>query len=271
MLILAIALPLLIGLGGLFLMDPADRPKGIGQKAIQVVRGYPYAAVLSGVILFLLVVAPIFKVRTIIRRWEDAHIPIVVKPDAYEQVAGELEKAIDGAGLDLARARAPRVREVPSKLLAAVGGASVRRLVPDQLVMLKAKSLEVTIHPSDVSIAGTKAAVAQARAAIADRLTFAEAYLTTSKEAQEVEDALREVNDPRTVDLNAAKGWLEALDKRLARLTIPYEEWEVLYRQRLQLERNLLRHAERMDKAPAPPASPRPGLLQKVRDTLSSN
>jgi len=76
MLVLAIALPLAVGAGGLFLMDPADRPTGIGGKVVQVVRGYPYAAVLSLVILFLLVVAPIFKVRTIMKRWEDAHIPI---------------------------------------------------------------------------------------------------------------------------------------------------------------------------------------------------
>ena len=67
------------------LMDEADRPEGIGGKAVQVLRGYPYAAVLSLVILFLLVVAPIFKLRTIIKRWEDAHIPIVIKPDRYEQ------------------------------------------------------------------------------------------------------------------------------------------------------------------------------------------
>jgi hypothetical protein len=37
--------------------------------------------VLAVVIIFLLVVAPIFKLRTIIKRWEDAHIPIVVKPE----------------------------------------------------------------------------------------------------------------------------------------------------------------------------------------------
>ena len=111
MLGLAIALPLAVGAGGLLLMDAADRPKGIGGKLVQLLRGYPYAAVLSLVILFLLVVAPIFKLRTIFKRWEDAHIPIVVKPDGYEQVARDLEAAIDGAGLDLSRARAPRVLE----------------------------------------------------------------------------------------------------------------------------------------------------------------
>ncbi|MCA1588176.1 MAG: hypothetical protein LC744_05890 [Chloroflexi bacterium] len=129
MLVLAIVLPIGVGIGGLMLMDPDDRPKGIFGKVVQVLRGYPYAAVLALVILFLIVVAPIFKLRTISKRWSDAHIPIVVKPGRYDQVAADLEKALDAAGLDLAHGRAPRVLEAPSKLLAAVGGASVRRLV----------------------------------------------------------------------------------------------------------------------------------------------
>jgi hypothetical protein len=239
MLILAIALPLAVGAGGMMLMDPADRPKGVGGKVVQVLRGYPYAAVLSLVILFLLVVAPIFKLRTIIKRWEDAHIPIVIKPDGYERVAGELEDAVDGAGLELTRARAPRALEAPSRLLAAVGGASVRRLVPDRIVMLRARDLEVTIHPSDVAVAGSKEAVARARAAVANRLTKTEAYLTASEESQEIEDALRALRHP--ADTDDALATLEAIDARLARLTVPYEEWEVLYRQRLQIERDLLR------------------------------
>ena len=266
MLVLAIILPLLVGLGGLFLMDPEGRPAGIGGKVVQVLRGCPYAAVLSLVILFLLVIAPIFKLRSVVKRWEDAHIPIVVKPDAYDGVATELEKAVDAAGLDLSRARAPRALEVPSKLLAAVGGASVRRLVPDKLVMLRAKDLEVTIHPSDVAIAGKKEAMARARAALADRLTFAEAYLTGSKEAQEIEDALRELRDPAAVDGNAARGWLEALDKRLARLTVPYAEWEVLYRQRLQVERNLLRHEDRVERLEE--RDDEPGIVDRLRTAI---
>jgi hypothetical protein len=244
MLVLAVLLPLLIGIGGLMLMDPADRPEGLGGKVLQVLRGYPYTVVLAFVILFLLVVAPSYKVRTIVKRWEDAHIPIIVKPDGYEQVAAELEQAVDSAGLNLQRARAPRVLEVPSRLLATVGGESVRRLVPDRLVMLKAPSLEVTIHPSDVAVVGAKEAVARARAAIADRLTKTEAYLTIAEEAQEIEDELRRLRgiDPTDEAARAeAAETLKSIDTRLARLVVPYEEWEVLYRQRLQIERDLLR------------------------------
>jgi hypothetical protein len=206
-----------------------------------VLRGYPYAAVLALVILFLIIVAPIFKVRTIIRRWEDAHIPIVVQPGKYEKVAADLEGALDAAGLNLARGRAPRVLEMPSKLLSAVGGASVRRLVPDQIVMLRGQGLEVTVHPSDVAVAGKKDAVARARAAVAVRLTKTDAYLTSSKESQEVEDAIQELAEAGSPD--AEREALAAIDERLAKLVVPYEEWEVLYRQRLQVERDMIRES----------------------------
>ena len=36
---------------------------------------------------------------------------------------------------------------------------------------------------------------------------------------------------------------LQSIDVRLARLVVPHEEWEILYRQRLQIERDLLRAA----------------------------
>jgi hypothetical protein len=246
MLILAVMLPLLVGLGGLFLMEGEDRPAGIGGKVVQVLRGYPYAAVLSVVILFLLVVAPVFKLRTILKRWDDAHVPIVVKPGGYERVATDLEAAIDAAGLELSRVRAPRVLELPSRLLAVVGGASVRRYVPDRLVMLKGTSLEVTIHPSDVAMTGGKEGVARARAAVADRLTVTQAYLTTSKESQELEDAIGALRADEPGELATAR--LAEIDQRLATITVPYEDWEVLYRQRLQVERDMLRG----ERAPAP-------------------
>jgi hypothetical protein len=271
MLTLAVLLPLGVGGAGLFLMDPADRPDRIGGKVTQVLRGYPYAAVLALVILFLGVMAPFFKLRTILKRWQDAHVPIVIRPGGYEQVAGELEHALDSAGLDLRRARAPRVLELPSRLLATVGGESVKRLVPDRLVMLKGAGLEVTIHPSDVAIVGGKLPVARARAAIADRLTKTEAHLTTSAEAQEVEDAIRALRNP--AETERAADILPAIDERLARLDVPYEEWEVLYRERLQVERDVLRH--RLDNAqrqgPAPGSSsadPAGGLLDRVTEVV---
>jgi len=233
MLILALILPLLIGVAGLVLLDPADRPRGMGRVG-SVLRGYPYAAVLALVLLTMLLVAPIRKVRSILKGWTDEHIPVVVQPGGYERVATDIEAALDSAGLEIARGRAPLVLELPSRLLAAVGGSSVRRLVPDRLFVLKNKRLEVTLHPSDLAISGKREDAARARAAIATRVTFTAAYMTTAEESQQVEDVLLAIAEDR-----APAGAMSAVDDRLARLTIPHDEWEVLYRQRLQVERDL--------------------------------
>jgi hypothetical protein len=238
MVVLAIVLPLLIGIGGYFLLDVQDRPRGWRGQLIQVLRGYPYGAVLATTLLVLLFAAPIRKVRDMARRWEDAHVPMFVKPGGYDRVAADLEAAIDSAGVDVERGRAPWVLEAPSKLLALVGGPSVRALVPDQLVVLHSRSLEITIHPTDVAISGEKELVARGRAAIASRLAFTAAHLTTAREAQGIEDSLREI-----ASLPPERGLeeLRHVDRRIASLVIGEEEWEVLYRTRLQVERDLLR------------------------------
>lgn len=237
MLALAVLLPLLIGIGGLFLLEPGDRPAGMGRVSA-ILRGYPYAAVLALVLLTMLIVAPVRKVRAILKRWEDEHMPVVIQPGGYDEVATDLEHALDGAGLDINRGRAPWILELPSRLLAAVGGGSVRRLVPDRLFVLQNRSLEVTLHPADVVMSGRREYVARARAAIATRMTFTAAYMTSAKESQQVEDVLRAIAEHR-----APGGAFAAVDERLARLTIPHDEWEVVYRQRLQVERDLRRAA----------------------------
>jgi hypothetical protein len=247
MLVAAIILPILIGIAGLFLLDPQDRPRGV-QRVVQVLRGYPYVAVLAFVLVFLAIVAPIRKLRSIVKRWDDAHIPMIVMLGGYETVGNDLEEALDGAGLAIERGKAPQLLVMPSKLLAAVGGESVRRLVPDRLLVLQNRNLEVTIYPSDLHITGTKQQVARARAALATTITFTDAYLTTSEEAQQTEDFLRRIDAAMPSGALAHRA-LRDIDERLARLVVPYEDWETLYRQRLQVELSIRDRQRRRDEA----------------------
>jgi hypothetical protein len=236
--VLAIGLPILVGVGGIFLTDGSARRTDPAGVVVQVLRGYPYAAVLALTLAVLIIVAPIRKVRSLAKRWDDAHIPMIVQPGGYERVADDLEAALDGSGIDVQRAQAPWIVEAPSKLLALVGGGSVRGLVPDRLLVLRSPTLEVTIHPTDVAISGTRDHVARARAALATRLPFTAAYLTATEEGQRIEERLRAVaSGPR----DEARLGLKEMDRRLASVVVPEDEWEVLYRERLQIERDLLR------------------------------
>jgi len=63
------------------------------------------------------------------------------------------------------------------------------------------------------------------------------AYLTASAESEKIEDRLTAL---ARMDEATAMSRLAELDGEIARLPVPFEEWETVYRQRLQVERNLL-------------------------------
>jgi hypothetical protein len=137
---------------------------------------------------------------------------------------------------------------VPGRLVGWVAGGGVRALVPAELTTLISPVLEVELYPSDIAISGQKEAVARARAAIATRLTVTAAYLTTAKEAQAVEDRLDDIVRAHSkTNQRGGSGLskelieeLRAIDATLATLDVDYADWEVLYRMRLQIERDLL-------------------------------
>jgi hypothetical protein len=254
MLVAALVVPLLIGIGGLFLMKPEQRPKGLALVK-QVLRGYLYAAVVAGSLVFLAVIALARKLRSAVKRWSDAHIPVTVKPRGYDRVADDLEAVLDEAGLVIERRPAPRVLETPAKILAWAGGEGVKSMVPDKLAALASQNLEVFIYPSDILVAGTKTELARGRAAMASRLTFTAAYLTSTEESQGIEDRLERIAHAIPHRATAGRDLdneLEQVHEDLAKLEVEYEEWEVLYRLRLQVERDLLRKREEVQAGQIP-------------------
>ena len=229
LLIIAIGLPLAIGLATVAL-EPSERGLPLVEH---LVRSYPLAAMLGATTLFLVLLSLILKVRALQRGWQADHLPLIVKPGRYDAVAADLEAALKGAGLHVRRDRAPWVLTVPPKLIVAAGGGVARHLVPDELAEFRSRDdLWILLYPSDVALVGQKALVARARAAIAMRLTFAEVYLTSAKESEQIEDRLADLSESH--HLSAAD--FRPVDELLASLVVPYDEWQTLYRLRLQVE-----------------------------------
>lgn len=242
MLGLAVAIPLLIGGAAIYLTEPARRPAGAG-LIVGVLRGYPFTLVLALTIVILGAAALVRRIGSLTKRWEDAHVPVVVQPGGYDRVLRDLETVLDAAELEVTIKPAPAIVSLPPRLLDKVAGRSLGGLVPDRLMLLSGRELEVLVYPSDVAISGTKVAMARARAAIASTLTASPAYLTTSAEAQRIEDEIQDVaheDDNLAASVGERRARLRALDPRIARLAVPFDEWETVYRQRLQVERDLL-------------------------------
>ena len=115
---------------------------------------------------------------------------------------------------------------------------TLHSLVAERLTTLQSAQLEVTLHPSDLILAGPNREVMKARARLAERLAFSKLYMTWTADAQRLEDRLRKI----WLGTEASNGHhqaktLPAVDHDLKTAELPFEEWEVLFRKELLLER----------------------------------
>lgn len=235
LLIAAIVLPLLIGIAGYLVPSAGERPEGPTALG-EIFRGYILAPLISGLLIWLAGVGIARKIRSKRHGWTDSHVALVVEPGGYDDLAAAVEEAAESAALHLTVRDAPRALTVPAWLLTRAAGENVRRLRPDRLLELTGRHLRIEIYPSDIAISGSAGSATLARAAILSRMLTADVHLTTSKESQAIEDDLRRL----ALSKSDGKSFGQ-IDKSLLALDVPTDEWDILYRLRLQIERDLLK------------------------------
>src|SRR5205085_9696850 len=126
-----------------------------------------------------------------------------------------------------------RILELPGRVLALIAGRDVGDVLPDRMVELRGRQLEVGVYPSAIVISGRGPERLRARAALMTCLLQSPVHLTTSAESQKVEDRIEVIARPSTPTLDALAE-VEALDRELARLDVPSKDWDIVFRLRLQ-------------------------------------
>jgi hypothetical protein len=246
MLAAAAIVPLVVGFVSTRMLAPEQRPSGAVPNVVAVLKGYPYTLALALTLILMTALAPVIKMRTMVKRWSTRHVPVIVEAEQYLKVVSDVEQALDQGGFELERRPASWMLRLPTKVLTTLAGGAVDDLVADQLTELRSDRLEVLLHPSDLVITGSERDAARANAIIAEQLAFAPAYMTWSKEANEIEDRLRKVwvtlrqQADRPGMLNRLTNRVAAVEHDLRTLELSYEEWEVLFREKLMVERALL-------------------------------
>jgi hypothetical protein len=235
-----VLLPLCVGLFGYLVPSQGERPGGLA-VVLELLRGYILAPLISGLLVFLAGVGLARKVRSFRHGWSDTHLPIVVKPGAYDELVDDLQRALASADIRLAAKDAPWVLTLPARVLASVAGENVRKLRQDRLIELTGRGMRIDVYPSDIAISGKAPARTSARAAMVSKLATTSAHLTMSAEAQKVEDQLaRLAGTNGDGSRTASKAAFDAIDRRLNQLPVSTDEWDTLYRMRLQIERDVL-------------------------------
>jgi hypothetical protein len=293
-LVAALVVPLVIGGVSIFILDPSERPQGVVGTAQAVVKGYPSSLGLALTLVLMTIFAPVLKARALIKRWTNQHVPVIVEPPHYEAVVRDIQLALGQGGLQTERRLATWMLRAPSKLLTLLAGGAVESLVAERLTTLTSPKVEILLHPSDLVISGREMDVARTHAIITEQLTFAQAYMTWTREGNELEDRLRTVweqlrtqparsapagprpdgragdgqdgrkcpkRDGHTPDPPDLLERLRAIERDLRKVEVSYEEWEVLFRKKLMVERGVLQmYAGLLERPPEPAEAPAEAL-----------
>lgn len=245
MLSLAVAIPPLVAVAILRALDPGDRPQGSAALVGMLLKGYPFVLSLALILVMMSMLRLLTMLRNRGRGWIERHVPVIVQPEDYATVLDDVQKSLAQGDLAVRAIEAGWTLSVPTKILTVAGGLAVRGLLTERPMALTSDKLEAVLHLSDLVLRGRETDVNRARALLAEQLAFSPAYLTWSAEANEIEDRLRTIwqdfkDGPDTSVDAAVIDRLEAVEGELRTVDLAYEEWEVLMREKLLVERSLL-------------------------------
>jgi uncharacterized membrane protein YqjE len=256
---LALIVPMAIGLA-MAIRRPTNSvfggriPPAMREAALKrVMRGFPITIGLAVAFLIVFVTVPTLRIVSFVRRRIDLQIPLVTDLEGYESVADEAARALSGHGFPLSRTTAPWWMTMPSRVLLWADRASFRAYVPRRFAYYRGPRLEAALYPNGLLVRGTEQDAAWAHGILLEALTPSPSLQTFDPQAQGIEKQIRRVWQVYRQDPVAHQGSRVLLDRlgeiadELGRLPVAYDEWQIVYRQALQLGRALKGESQLLD------------------------
>ncbi len=236
MLVAALVIPGAIGFASLFLTEKAEHPKGTAAIAKTILKGYPYTFGLAITLILMTLLVPVLKIQDLVKRWTSQHVPMIIDRHDYLEIVAQIRRALADHGIPTVAKQASWMIRLPTKILTTFSGATLHSLISSELTELVSPQLSVTLHPADLIIRGKERDTIRVRAILTEFLTFTKAHLTWTKEANEIEDLLLAIwKSPANGRAQLAK-----VETLMRETQLAFEEWDILFRERLLVERKLL-------------------------------
>lgn len=206
---------------------------------------YPASFMLGISVLQMVLYTPILLFQRWRRKRKLVEVALVMRDGTDdEDLLAALKDALASIGIE--RVEVSEATGPKSWPLRTVGFAAKHLLgavVRGEPMRLDAGELEIQAYATNVAILGPKKEAYRARAAVERQLAFSDAYLTWDDESQGFEDELLAIHRDADGDLESLRGRLDEVQERIDVASMNSEEWNVLYRLRLQVEQEAARRA----------------------------
>ena len=199
---------------------------------------YPATAMLGASVLMMVVVTPVLLFQRWRRKRKYVQISLVMREKTDDDdMADALRDALASIGIPDARVvEATGPKTWPLRTIGFAAKHLLGAVVRGEPMRLQAGDLEIFAYATTISIQGPKEDTYRVRAAIDRTLGFRDAYLTWNDEAQEIEAQLLTAHQQANGDAEALRGRLDEIQADMDSASLNSEEWNVLYRRRLQIE-----------------------------------
>jgi hypothetical protein len=240
---IALALLVPVGVGIALATQSPGAPSEPPWK--RLARGYPVTLGVAAAFWISFVSVPIQRAAAAMRGLKDAYVPLITTAASYFDAAERVRVVLDDHGFELRPTEPDFWTRAPLTILRVLGGPALRDFVPERLAQFRGPSLFVVLHPSGLLLRGRERDTTLAHGLCVEALTDCDAYQTVAADSQRLEREIRQVWHRLEENPTAHRGsvWLRGrvddIAGELARSDVPYDDWQITYRQVLQLDRAL--------------------------------
>jgi hypothetical protein len=240
---LAVLVPVIVGVVLRLQAPPEQQRAG---WAMTVLRGFPITLGLSAAFIVLLLTVPVLRIASAVRGRQDVQMPLVTTGKSYRVAADLVGATLNHHGFAVARVDPPWWSAAPAKILHRMSGEALKAYVHEQTAYFRGGDLEVALYPNALMLRGGVEETARAHGLLVEALTGQPDMLqTTSAEAQDIERQIQRVwaifrqNPEAHRNARPLMSRLNDISAEISQRALPFDEWQVVYRQALQLARAL--------------------------------
>jgi len=241
-LVLALLVPFVVGTV-VAAKAPPDSPREGFLK--RMLRGFPITLGISAAFVMMFVTVPVLRAMSAVRGRKDDHVTCITTGDAYDHIARRIDDILERNSIPAKRAEPSWWLSGPANVLRKLGGKALRGFMPDHLAYWLGPEIEVAFYPSDILVRGKNHLTAWTHGLVAEALAHEPCRQTFDPLAQDLERQIRQVwsvydeNPKAHVRAAPLLSRVSDITKELTTIKIEYDEWQVVYRQLLQLSRAL--------------------------------
>jgi hypothetical protein len=229
---IALALLVPVAVGWVIARHRKARP--LAQRATDLLRGFPATLGIGIAFLVACVAVPIQKIAALFRGRTEEHLALAIAPDDYLSTVEHLRRGLESSAVILQPAMPPWGTRVTGRILHFFAGAVLGAYVPKDMAYLRSGEADITFYPNGIRISGPKHFASRVHALLAEGATSSPALQCMSPEAQKLEKKLKGLSRRPRAD-TAMDEEIRAMAEAVAAADLPYDDWQILYRELLQV------------------------------------